>query len=107
RLNDKELENRDRVEHLKIQLAQEENLFQEVQKDIFSYKAQISILEERIKDKETQVQEKESVFVDLTRLIESLKAENEEIREKYRQVYDLKNRLETLLAANGFGQEIS
>lgn len=107
RLNEKELENRDRVEHLKIQLAQEENLFQEVQKDIFSYKAQISILEERIKDKETQVQEKESVFVDLTRLIESLKAENEEIREKYRQVYDLKNRLETLLAANGFGQEIS
>jgi len=100
-LNAKELECRDRIEHLKIRLDQEESLFQEVQKEIFSYKAQISILEERLKDEEIRHREKDRFAADLTGLVELLKTENEEVREQYRQIRDLKNRLETLWMAKG------
>lgn len=86
---------------MKIRLDQEESLFQEVQKEIFSYKAQISILEERLKDEEIRHREKDRFAADLTGLVELLKTENEEVREQYRQIRDLKNRLETLWMAKG------
>jgi chromosome segregation ATPase len=97
RINEKTKENEERNEHLTIRLAQEESLFQEVQKEIFSYKAQVRILEDKIRLEETKNTEQGKTLDGLRVYIECLKQENQEYIEKIRMANDIKIRLENSL----------
>jgi chromosome segregation ATPase len=97
RMNMKTKENEERNEHLTIRLAQEESLFQEVQKEIFSYKAQVRLLEDKMRLEETKNTEQNKTLDDLRVYIECLKQENQQYIEKIRMVNDIKTRLENSL----------
>lgn len=99
-LKKKDQERSNQLEHIQVQLLQEENLFQEVQKEIFSYKAQLRIREDKVKEEQQKNADTETEIKNFKALFAIQEEDAKATRDQLRQVIEENRKLQSCITQN-------